>query len=138
MLVVWQVATGELGVDTRAFCSLEGTLVPPLLTSGRLFGSHLSPFPPIIRSVLCNPAQYNFEWRTPMSGPDAKSTVYVLTSYNAWKREALHEQSDGGWCLSRMVSRGSCGPAVWILAGAACLAPLALVGCLLVFALSHT
>ena len=48
-------------------------------------------------------AQYNFEWRTPLSGPLPKSSVFVLTSFNGWKREQMNEEVDGGWCLARMV-----------------------------------
>jgi hypothetical protein len=55
-----------------------------------------------------SPAQYNFEWRAPLSGPHPHSTVFVLTSFTGWKREELQEQPDGGWCLGRMVRACTC------------------------------
>ncbi len=51
--------------------------------------------------------QYNFEWRTPMSGPHPKRSVSVLTSFNNWKREPLTWRTDGGWLLSMMVKHGA-------------------------------
>jgi hypothetical protein len=43
-----------------------------------------------------------------MSGPSPRQSVFVLTSYNSWKREELRLRADGGFVLQRMVRDCAC------------------------------
>lgn len=46
---------------------------------------------------------FRFAWRAPVSGPLARTSVKLLTSFDNWRPDPMELQDDGSWAVERMV-----------------------------------